>query len=173
MNIHDQNNPYPPIKVERPNIEYAKILIHDYAGTVSEDTAVHLYMYQNFLQYDEWAEFAEIIEKIAIVEMKHLELLGRTILKLGLNPIYATFSSENNNIIYWGSENVDYTDRLKQMLRADIVAETEAIKQYKLHWKIIEDKYIRALIERILEDEEEHLRIFEKLYSIVKKENRD
>lgn len=59
------------------------------------------------------------------------------------------------------------------MLRSDIVAETEAIKQYKLHWKIIEDKYIRALIERILEDEEEHLRIFEKLYSIVEKENRD
>lgn len=163
------NNSYPEVRVERPNIEYAELLLQDYAGVVSEDTAIHLYMYQSFLQDEKWEEFSEALEDIAIVEMHHLDLLGKTILKLGLNPIFATINSENNNIMYWTSENVDYTDEIKKMLQVDIKAETLAIEQYKLHKEIINDKYIKVLLNRIIQDEEEHLKIFKELYAKVEK----
>ena len=45
------NIPYPEIKVERKNVEYAKMLSYAYAGIVSEDTAIHLYMYQSFIVF--------------------------------------------------------------------------------------------------------------------------
>ncbi len=165
MSKINRNDFYPEIKVERPNLEYAKLLLQDYAGTVSEDTAVHLYMYQHLLQNEKWEEFAEALEDIAIVEMHHLEILGKLILKLGLNPIYATVDSSNDNVIYWTSENVDYTDDIKKMLQVDIQAETLAIEQYELHKEMMDDKYIRAIIDRIIQDEKEHLKIFKELYN--------
>lgn len=82
---YKSNLPYPDIKVEKENIEYAKFLSYPYAGLVSEDTATHLYMYQSFILGD---EIGNILEKIAIVEMKHLELLAKTINLLGLKPEY-------------------------------------------------------------------------------------
>lgn len=168
MKLNDK--PYPEVKVERPNTHYAKILLQDYAGTVSEQTAINLYMYQHFLQADKWKKFADLIEEIAIVEMHHLELLGETILKLGLNPVYATFDSKTDNKIYWSSKNVNYTDKIKEMLEEDIKAETLAINQYHLHMKMIDDKYIKALLLRIIEDEVEHLEIFKELYKSIQKE---
>ena len=46
---YKSNLPYPDIKVEKENIEYARLLSYPYAGLVSEDTATHLYMYQSFI----------------------------------------------------------------------------------------------------------------------------
>jgi bacterioferritin len=40
--------PYPEPMVEIPNIEYANLLLKDYAGAVSEFTAISLYVYQQF-----------------------------------------------------------------------------------------------------------------------------
>ena len=34
MSKINRNDFYPEIKVERPNLEYAKLLLQDYAGTV-------------------------------------------------------------------------------------------------------------------------------------------
>lgn len=171
MKNNNEKYTYPEIRVERPNIEYAKILLQDYAGAVSEDTAIHLYMYQSILQDDKWEDFAETLEEIAIVEMRHLEILGRLITKLGLNPIYATADSSNDNIIYWTSENIDYTDEIKKMLQVDIKAETLAIEQYELHKEMIDDKYIREILDVIIEQEKEHLKIFSELYEMVLEKN--
>lgn len=168
--MQTDNNNQPEIKVEKPNVEYAKILLQDYAGEVSEDTAVHLYMYQSVLQNEKWKTFSKMLKKIAIVEMHHLEWLGQIILKLGLDPIFAAANSSNNNLIYWTSKNVDYTDKIKAMLRTDMNAEVIAIEQYELHKEMINDKYIRNLIERIIKDEEEHLRIFSELYKSIEKQ---
>ena len=39
------NIPYPKIEVEEKNSYYAKLLYDDYAGNVSETTAIFLYIY--------------------------------------------------------------------------------------------------------------------------------
>ena len=80
---YQANLPYPEIKNIPKNILYAKILSFAYAGSTSEETAVHQYIYQSYFFKD---DIKDILEHIAIVEMKHSELLGQAILKLGLNP---------------------------------------------------------------------------------------
>ena len=157
--------PYPEVRVEEKNPYYADLLSLDYAGRTSELTAVMLYSYQHFDKFKTNEEFAKIIEEIAKVEMKHLELLGETIKLLGKEPVYKTCESERGDCIMWSATNVDYETDLKGMLEINIKAESTAIKTYTNHRKIIKDKYIKELISRILLDEERHLSIFKTLYN--------
>ena len=156
--------PYPEVKVEEKNLYYADILSQDYAGKVSETTASFLYSYQHFCKFDENEEISDIIEEISIVEMKHLEMLGKTIKLLGKDPIYKTCEATRGDCIMWEPKYVNYSTDLKEMLRIDIDSESNAIKNYEHHKKIIEDKYIKEMLSRIILDEKRHLEIFQTLY---------
>ncbi len=162
------NLPYPKPRVETENIEYAKILSQDYAGMISEDTAIHLYTYQAFVLSDQNPTISAVLHHIAIVEMKHLELLGETIKLLGIAPKYVTYSQDNIKH-FWSSSSVNYTTSLPNMLKQDIKAETIAIENYISHKESINDKYIRELLDRIILDEQRHLEIFQQLYEQQKK----
>ena len=157
--------PYPRVRLEEKNPYYADLLSEDYAGNQGELTAITLYSYQHFDKFKENENLAEILSEIAMVEMKHLELLGETIKLLGKNPIYSTCESEYGNCVMWNSSNVDYVTDIKGILKADIKSEEIAIKNYKAHKQLIKDKYIKDLIDRILLDEYRHLKIFNTLYN--------
>lgn len=155
--------PYPEVRVEEKNPYYADLLSQDYAGSVSETTAVMQYSYQHFDKFKENKEFAKIIEEIAGVEMKHLELLGETIKLLGKEPVYKTCESERGDCVFWTGDNVFYKTDLKDMLNADINSEKNAIKNYEHHKMLINDKYIKEMLSRIILDEKRHVQIFEML----------
>ena len=156
--ICKSTKPYPMIKVKSPNREYAELLLEDYASCTSEDTAIHLYTYQSLILGEKNAELADILKEIAKVEMYHLSLLGKTIKALGVNPAFGIRSGEW--LIPWNSSCVSYNKNLEEMLKIDIIREEDAIKNYRKHKAIIDDEYIKALLERIIEDELVHLDIF-------------
>ncbi len=160
--------PYPEVKVEEENPYYADLLSQDYAGRISETTAIMLYSYQHFDKFKENEAFAKIIAEIAEVEMKHLELLGETIKLLGKEPIYKTCEASRGDCVMWSASNVDYSSKLKEMLQIDIFSESSAIKNYENHRRIIKDKHIRNTIDRIILDEKRHLEIFEMIYNELK-----
>lgn len=160
--------PYPEVKVEEKNPYYADLLSEDYAGRSSETTATLLYSYQHFNTFDSNEEFSKIIEEIAIVEMKHLEMLGKTIKLLGKEPIYKTCEASRGDCVMWTASNIDYSTRLKEMLEVDIREESKAIKIYESHKKLIKDKYIKNMLDRIILDEKRHLEIFKSLYEGLK-----
>lgn len=152
--------PYPEPQVAAPNGFYAQLLLEDYAGMVSELTAVNQYLYHHY--YFE-KELSVMVECIAIVEMKHLELLAKTILLLGEAPAYRTLS--NNFPTYWNASYVYYGNDLCDRLAADIAAEQEAICNYRRHQELIVDPNIKELLERIIMDEEHHLKLFKQAAS--------
>ena len=151
-------NPYPEPRVLRPNHNYALILLEDYAGSVSELTAINQYFYHYLTFEEKYENLAELEECISIIEMYHLELLGKTIQMLGLPPKYWTLN--NNRPTFWNASYVCYGKDVCDRLFADIAAEEKAIKQYRLHQKMIDDPYIKELLERIIMDEEHHLQLF-------------
>lgn len=157
--------PYPEIKVEGENLYYAELLSQDYAGMVSETTASMLYSYQHFNTFNSNEEFSKVIEEISVVEMMHLEMLGKTIKLLGKEPIYKTCESRSGDCVMWSATNVSYDSDIKDMLKTNIRGEMTAIKNYEHHKKIIDDKYIKELLERIILDEKRHIEIFETLLS--------
>ncbi len=156
--------PYPKVRVEEKNPYYADLLSQDYAGDISELTAVLLYSYQKFNKFETNTEISKIFGEIAKSEMKHLELLGKTIKLLGKEPVYKTCEATRGDCVMWGATNINYETNLKELLEIDIKSERKAIKNYRHHKNIIKDKYINELISRIILDEERHLEIFTSLY---------
>ena len=156
------NQPYPNTMVTTRNLEYAKILLQEYSGGSSENTVTHLYLYQSFVLKNSYPEIAQILQSIAITEMKHLSLLGQTIALLGMKPIYATV--DHNNIHYWNGKEVNYSTSLRQILEADIQAETNTIQKYQQSIESIHDPHVQKLLKRIIEDEKIHLQTFYDLY---------
>lgn len=164
---------YPIPMVKQKNIEYAKLLLQDYAGGFSEDTAVHLYMYQNFVLSQQYPKIANDLFQIAIVEMHHLKLLGKTILLLGLPPEFVTYRTDSERKEYWSSKFVPYKRSLKEILEINIQQEQDAINTYLKHYEIIKDQYIQELLLRIIEDEKIHLDYFKKQLFLLERKNMD
>ena len=135
------------------------MLLHPYVGSISEDTATHLYLYQSFILDD---KISETLKGIAIVEMHHLDMLARTINLLGLDPKY-----EANNRP-WTAQYVEYEKDISKMMLIDIKSETIAINNYRLLMKAIDDRYIKQLLRRIIIDEEIHIKIFKDIYDKTK-----
>ncbi|MCI9234139.1 MAG: long-chain fatty aldehyde decarbonylase [Bacilli bacterium] len=167
------NKPYPKPRVTCKNIEYAKILLQDYAGESGEDSAIHLYMFQNLILREQYPQIANNLFYISVIEMHHLKLLGETIELLGVTPEYITYEANSDNKIYWTSKNINYTTSICDILKLDIEKESHAIKEYQAHYQAITDPYIRELLLRIIEDEKVHLEYFEKQLLALKKENMD
>ena len=153
------NKPYPKIKVEKKSKQVSDILSYLYASNEGELTAILQYSYETFLIKEE--EIRSIIKQISIVEMHHLEILGKTIDLLGFNPYFGEVCK--NKINYWNGDFVYYDTDLKTMLGINIEEEKNAIKNYQMALNVIDDIYVKESIKRILEDEYLHLEIFMKL----------
>jgi len=94
---------------------------------------------------------ADTFKDVGITEMKHAEALAERIDFLGGDP---TTKPEKFVTDYAG---------LREMAKADYSAEQDAVMRYKAAIKIADahdDVTTRKLLEGILGDEEEHLKIF-------------
>lgn len=150
--------PYPEVKVASRNIEYAMLLQDDYAGVVSETTAIMQYLYHHYFYEEKSRKLSRIVEGISINEMHHLEILAETILLLGGDPKYrGSYSTQCN---FWNGSFVNYGTNICQQLQMDLQAELEAIETYRKHIQLISDPYVDAILERIILDEQVHMRIF-------------
>lgn len=149
--------PYPEPKVVEPNPYYASLLLEDYTGMVSEMTAINQYLFHHFTIPQ--PKISEMMECVAINEMKHFELLAETITLLNVSPEFRTLST--NIPTYWSAGFVYYGIDVRDKLPADVAAEQQAIHHYRYHQQLITDPYIQELLERIIKDEEYHLQLFE------------
>ena len=145
--------PYPEVD---PAYEPRTVLLlkEDYAGGQGELTASSQYIYQHILTEGKLTEFADVIFRIGISEMHHIELLGETILNLGGDPVY---ESQNR---FWNAGMVNYVKEPRRMLIADINDENTAIRNYRRHIQMIANPQVKALLERIIMDEELHIKVF-------------
>jgi len=151
-------SPYPEVKVTGRNPYYASLLIDDYAGLISEFTAISQYLYHHFFFEDIDKELGKLLENVSIVEMHHMEILADVIKKLGGNPIIrGTYSTCGN---FWNGTFIDYGSGLCDRLKIDIDSEYKAINEYNKHTGMIDDPYIKAILQRIILDEKVHIKLF-------------
>lgn len=153
-------SPYPEIKVIKPNLYYANLLIDDYAGVISEFTAISQYLYHYFFFKDIDKELGELLENVSITEMLHMEILASTIKKLGGNPLIRGSYSTCNN--FWNGSFIYYGKHLCERLKADIDSEYKAIDEYQKHICMINDPYVQKILRRIILDEKVHIKLFNK-----------
>ena len=102
--------PFPEIKYVYANQIYANLLYDDLAGELGELSAVTQYAYEH-MDMKNNEGLSKIMLRIAIQEMKHLNLVGELIKKLEKNPCFV-----NSKGIIWNSGNLNYDvkDIIKQ-----------------------------------------------------------
>ncbi|HIU99657.1 MAG TPA: manganese catalase family protein [Candidatus Stercoripulliclostridium merdipullorum] len=153
--------PFPEFETEGVNLTYAREMLDNMGGIVSEMSAVALYFYNHLITHDQ-QEIAEIFEVISIEEMRHLEVFGELALDLGEDP---KLLGVYRHAKYWWSPSYNkYPIRLNALLRNAADGERAAIAKYTRQYESITDKGVRIALERIIEDEKRHLEIFELLY---------
>lgn len=159
--------PYPPIQATEKNQEYANILSFDYCGSVSEMSAITQYINNENRMSCEKCDIAMIVLGIAMAEMIHMQKLGQLIYLLGGNIDFST-RHRNGKQQMWTPEYLNIQDNVVNMLLADIESEKAAIKQYRTHIRMIRDKYVNAVLSRIIKDEEYHIMILQILVKDLK-----
>lgn len=155
--IFASDAPYPELAVYSVSRRDVLALTDDYAGRESETTAIMQYAYQSYILKEKYPDLSYVLENIAKVEMLHHELLAEAIVASGGDPIIA------GRHCFWSGSTVDYSQSVCAILKIDLAGELGAIANYKRTITALTNKSIIALIERIILDEEEHVRILEKL----------
>lgn len=139
-------------------MKYANLLYDSFAGRDGELTTVAQYTYEH-IELKKYENFSKILFSIAIEEMNHLNMIGDLIKKLGKKAYFI-----NEEQCFWSTENVKYHfNNIYDMLTYNIECEKKAIIKYKECIKIIQNKSVQELLERIILDEKTHLEIFNRL----------
>ncbi len=138
-----------------------------YASSTGELNAVLQYFY-HFFNFDKqgYKEIAADLESIAIAEMLHIEMLGKTILALGAQPIYCQNPPTAFN--FYSAKYVSYSRNLVNMLEDDILGEKRAVAQYTKMLCRLKNEQVKKIISRILEDEKLHLAKLEEILQVFK-----
>jgi len=147
------NIPYPVVKTEGKNLYFAALLTNDYAGVISEMSAVTKYVYQQIVTSNK--KIADTIGCISIVEMRHMEILGEIIRDFGGNPRLAVQSGCSP--VFWNAQNIGYDTNPRTYLKDNIANEKAAIASYNNRINQINDIYVKKVLERIILDENNHI----------------
>ena len=154
--------PYPPMQVRERNQAYANLLSIDYCGSVSELSAITQYINnQNRLSCDR-CPMAKTILGIAMAEMIHLQKLGQLIFLLGGNIDYTAKFRDGRQKL-WTPQYLTLADNAREMLTSAIKGERDAIEQYHMHVRMIDDEFVNAVLIRIIRDEEYHVMLLQAL----------
>ena len=157
------NLPYPPIKVEKQSITNANLILLNYAGAVSEFSAINQYTFHELSFCDSNKEVSSTIKGIAKVEMIHMQMLGELIVKLGSDPGYWINTKKKRSL--WNANFINYSTDLQIALETDMKSEKEAIVQYKRTINSVDDQNIKKILNRIILDEEYHIQLLTNLYT--------
>lgn len=146
--------PYPPVQVSRPDSRWLPPLRDLYAGRRSELGAITQYCYQSFVLSGQNEETAQLLRCIAIVEMHHLEMLGKLICLCGGRPDFASGRRQ-----WWSGSFPSYRKDPCGALLVSLGDEVAAVDAYRRAAARIGDPKIRAVLERIAMDETLHVQL--------------
>lgn len=149
---------YPEITDIIPSLLEVKQLKFLNYSRNGELTAINTYLYQFFVLQNDYPEIATALREISVVEMEHFEKLGEAIVEFGGNP---NLTDGRGNV--WTGRNVLQLRNPRDILIANIRAEERAICEYQRSAARTQNESLRALFERIIEDEKNHIIIFNEL----------
>ena len=158
--------PYPSLEGIGEDRAALCIVSPAYAGRAGELNAILQYVYQAVVLGETGhAEAGRELMRIAREEMHHLEVLATLICKLGAPPIYA--NCPLYPVGFYSAGAVDRSRELPRMLEIDLAGERMAVAQYGRMICSLQNERVSAVLQRILLDEEEHIRILKELIAAL------
>ncbi|MBR2969830.1 MAG: ferritin-like domain-containing protein [Clostridia bacterium] len=159
MNFEDivvrVNKPYPEVEDAIECKKTVAVLKNLATARYSELSAILQYNYQASIADRTREDIAEILQEISIVEMTHLDMLMHAIVDFGGVPKY-----EDSQGQIFNTSGVNYNLKLKEILDINIEGERQAINAYKQAIEMVQNKSLKELFARIIEDEARHIEVF-------------
>ena len=152
---------WPEITVECANPFYAAAMLSNIGSCNSEMSAVSLYFYNHIVTQTCEPEISECFRSISVVEMHHLQIFGTLAHLLGADP--RLWKYNHRRPLYWSPACNHYPRPITALLQNSLQGEKEAISKYQFQIQQIHDCHIQAILNRIIQDEEIHVHIFETL----------
>lgn len=143
------------------NRQYAAAMLGNVGACDSEMSAVSLYFYNGVIAEGKFEEISECFHKISIVEMHHLHTFATLANLLGADP--RMWSVERGRYRYWSGACNQYSRNIGDILQNALRGEQQTIAKYRRQKEWIQDCHIRKILERIILDEQCHVKIFEQL----------
>ena len=152
-----------PVRVERPNVQYAVLLQEQLGGANGELKAAMQYMAQSF--YVKEQEIKDMLMEIAAEEFNHMEMVGITIQMLkGENTadkhsnflVQSPFCFVNMDGVPFCADYITITGDVATDLLSNIASEQRSKAIYESLYHQIEDKYVRKTIEYLMHREKSH-----------------
>lgn len=153
------NTPYPSVDDLDINIEYGQLMLSNLGGLHSEMNAVSLYFYNHIVLSQAWPELSNAMQKIAFVEMQHLNIFAKMCYRLGVDP--RLWDCQNDFLEYWSPGYNVYPRQINTLLENAIIQEQNTISTYHYQMTCIDEPIIKNVLKRIIEDEQLHVHIFE------------
>lgn len=154
-------SPYPPIRVQGASPVCVRAMLTNLGGPASEMTAIAQYIYNSTVLSSTCPKAAEYFHKIAVVEMHHLSIFAELTLLLGGDPRLWSYSG--GRTAYWSPAVLTYSREPSVLLNRAVISENHTITEYRRLSEELPDPYIKAMMERLILDEEQHVLIFQKL----------
>ena len=152
--------PYPPTENLTTDVRSGQIISFAYATLRGELTAILQYIYHSFHMATFSREDADTLVAIALAEMKHLDILGESMLKLGVNPRLVQYPNSKN---YYDTSCVAQSTTPAKMIMDDIAGELNAIAEYNKMLFVLKNEDVSAIIQRINMDEQLHLNVLKQM----------
>ncbi|MBT9779419.1 rubrerythrin family protein [Clostridium sp. MCC353] len=165
INSFSDSTPYPPVKVECPNLRYANEMLSNTGSCNSEMSAVSLYFYNSVILMENRKDFADIFHEISIVEMHHLDIFSQLAFMLGADPRLWTYQGRGAR--YWSPACNHYPRPLAALLQNALLGEQNTIAKYRWQASLIQDRCITNLLNRIILDEQVHVSIFQAMLAEI------
>lgn len=178
---------FQPVRVEKPNPQYAVLMQEQLGGANGELKAAMQYLSQSFRIKN--PEIKDLFMDIAAEELSHMEMVAATINMLnghdvnyegvsageiethvltGLNP-----GLINSSGYSWTSDYVSVTGDLCADLLSNIASEQRAKVVYEYLYRQINDKYVKETIDFLLNREEAHNAMFREAFNKVQNTGSD
>ena len=170
-----------PVKIERPNPQYAVLLQEQLGGGNGELKAALQYLSQSFRVKDQ--EIKDLFLDIGAEELSHLEMVATTINllnghevdyeKVGAGEIQTHVITGlspgliNSSGYSWTADYVTVTGDLCADLLSNIASEQRAKVVYEYLYRQINDKYVKETIDFLLNREEAHNALFRQAFNKV------
>ncbi len=147
-----------PLEKVRTDSAALRVVSPAYAGKEGELTAALQYVYQSVLlsARGELAA-AQLVRRIASEELRHLEILGTLISRLGAPPVFT--ACPPYPVSYYSASCVNYVKDTRAMLEADLEGERASVARYAGMLETLSSSAVKEVLGGILAEEREHLRL--------------
>lgn len=169
--MSENETPFPDLTCITADSASVGIIAPAYASECGELNAMLQYRYHKIQLFQQgYIDFAERVSLIAMQEMKHLDILGNMLYRLGASPAYVAYPPYPAN--FYATRCISYAHAPQKIFVDDIAAEQSAISAYKSMLNRLTNECVAAVIKRVLMDEQTHLKEFKDMLSGLNEMNK-